>query len=110
MTEGGRGRLKCTEKDLTLPGSVDARSSPLAGEDRGEGGSWGEVELNLIVEVTGEHKKDKVAKVSTANTLWLPAINNHGGFGKWAFIEITDPWNAKHEIRESLRDIAAGSK
>ena len=41
--------------------------------------------LNLIVEVTGEKKKDKAAKVATARTLWVPAINNHGGFGRWAF-------------------------
>jgi type III restriction enzyme len=62
-------------------------------------------ELNLIVEVTGEHKKDKVAKVSTANTLWIPAINNHGGFGRWAFIEIIDPWNAKNEIKRALKGL-----
>ncbi len=41
--------------------------------------------LNLIVEVTGEKKKDKAAKVATARTLWVPAVNNHGGFGRWAF-------------------------
>jgi type III restriction enzyme len=44
--------------------------------------------LNLIVEVTGEKKKDKAAKVSTARGLWVPAINNHGGFGRWAFLEV----------------------
>ncbi len=86
--------------------AVPSTSSPLGGEDRGEGekasreGVTGE--LNLIIEVTGEHKKDKVAKVSTTKTLWIPAINNHGGFGRWAFIEITDPWNAKNEIRAHL--------
>ena len=55
--------------------------------------------LNLIIEVTGEKKKDKAAKVSTARTLWVPAINNHGGFGRWAFIEINDPWNAIKTIK-----------
>ena len=35
--------------------------------------------------------------------LWVPAINNHGGFGRWAFIEITDPWGAKNTIRAMLR-------
>jgi len=55
--------------------------------------------LNLIVEVTGERKKDKVAKVSTARNLWIPAVNNHGGFGRWAFLEIVDPWDAKNTIR-----------
>ena len=59
--------------------------------------------LNLIVEVTGENKKDKAAKTSTARTLWVPAINNHGGFGRWAFIEIADPWDAQNTIRDFLK-------
>jgi type III restriction enzyme len=58
--------------------------------------------LNLVIEVSGEQKKDKAAKVSTARTLWIPAVNNHGGFGRWAFLEITDPWNAMNSIREAL--------
>jgi len=58
--------------------------------------------LNLIIEVSGEKRKDKAAKVSTARTLWVPAINNHGGFGRWAFIEITDPWDAQNTIRATL--------
>jgi type III restriction enzyme len=69
----------------------------MLGEGRGEG------EINLILEVTGENKKDKVAKVSIATTLWIPAVNNHGGFGRWAFLEIHDPWNAKTMIREGLK-------
>lgn len=59
--------------------------------------------LNLILEVSGEAKKDKAAKAETARTLWVPAINNQGGFGRWAFIEITDPWDAQNVIRASLR-------
>ena len=61
--------------------------------------------LNLIVEVTGEKKKDKEAKVSTARTLWVPAVNNHGGFGRWAFIEITDPWDAQNSIRKFIEEL-----
>jgi type III restriction enzyme len=60
--------------------------------------------LNLLVEVTGEKKKDKAAKVATARTLWAPAINNHGGFGRWAFIEISDPWDAQKTIRAAVND------
>lgn len=59
--------------------------------------------LNLIIEVTGEKKKDKSAKVATARTLWVPAINNHGGFGRWDFIEIDDPWDAKNQILGHMR-------
>lgn len=55
--------------------------------------------LNLIVEVSGEQRPDKATKVSTAKHLWGPAVNNHGGFGHWAFIEIHDPWDAKNVIR-----------
>ena len=59
--------------------------------------------LSLIIEVTGEDKKDKAAKVETAKTLWIPAINNHGAFGRWAFLEVKDPWNSKNEIRTFIR-------
>jgi type III restriction enzyme len=55
--------------------------------------------LNLIIEVTGEKKKDKAAKVATARTLWVPAVNNHGAFGRWSFIEVSDPWNTANVIR-----------
>ncbi|TWT40944.1 Type III restriction enzyme, res subunit [Phycisphaerae bacterium RAS1] len=58
--------------------------------------------LQLIIEVTGEHKKDKAAKVSTARTLWAPAVNSHGGFGRWAFVEIADPWDAEKLIGAAL--------
>jgi type III restriction enzyme len=58
--------------------------------------------LNLIVEVSGEKKIEKAVKVAAARNLWVPAINNHGGFGRWAFVEISDPWDAKSTIREFL--------
>ena len=66
-------------------------------------GNGKDAPLNLILEVTGEMKPEKAAKVSTAKTLWVAAINNHGGYGRWAFIEITDPWNAKNIIRDKTR-------
>lgn len=59
--------------------------------------------LNLVLEVSGEARKDKAAKVETARNLWIPAINNHGGFGRWAFLEIVDPWDAKKTIRAFLQ-------
>ena len=63
--------------------------------------------LNVVVEVTGEKKKDKAAKVATARALWAPAINNHGGFGRWAFIEVADPWDAQNLIRGFLKQLHA---
>ena len=58
--------------------------------------------LNLIIEVSGEGRKDKATKVATARTLWVPAVNNHGGYGRWAFVEVTDPWDAEQTIRAMI--------
>jgi type III restriction enzyme len=62
--------------------------------------------LNLILEVSGEAKKQKQQKVQTASNLWVPAINNAGAYGRWAFIEITDPWDAKNLIRAKFPSTA----
>ncbi len=47
--------------------------------------------LNLILEVSGQARKDKAIKVATARDLWVPAINNQGGFGRWAFLRSRIP-------------------
>ena len=52
--------------------------------------------------MTGERKKEKEAKTATARTLWMPAVNNHGGFGRWAFLEITDPYDDVVELIRSI--------
>lgn len=59
--------------------------------------------LNLILEVSGEARKDKAAKVAHARNFWIPAVNNHGSLGRWGFIEITDPWDAENTIRAVLQ-------
>jgi type III restriction enzyme len=64
--------------------------------------------VNLIVEVSGEARKDKAAKVATARTLWVPAVNNHGGFGCWAFVEVSDPWDAEGVIRAAIARAEGG--
>lgn len=58
--------------------------------------------LNLIVEISGQELQQKEAKVDTATNLWVPAVNAEVTFGRWAFLEIDDPWNAQTTIREFL--------
>ncbi len=58
--------------------------------------------LNLVVEISGQELKEKEAKVETARKMWVPAVNAEGIFGRWAFLEIDDPWNAKTAIRNFL--------
>jgi type III restriction enzyme len=60
--------------------------------------------LNLILEVTGAKEDKKATKVSTAEDLWVRAVNNQGGFGRWAFLEVADPWHAKETIRKAIHE------
>jgi type III restriction enzyme len=62
--------------------------------------------LNLVIEVSGAGRRDKEHKVSTARNLWVPAVNNHGGLGRWRFIEVTDPWEAGAMIEAVVGDVA----
>ena len=55
--------------------------------------------LTLVLEVSGEAKKEKQAKVAAATDLWTPAVNNWGGLGRWAFLEVTHMENAADLIR-----------
>jgi type III restriction enzyme len=58
--------------------------------------------LQLVVEVSGEARFDKAVKVTTARNLWIPALNNDGQYGRWDFVEISDPWDAKNTIRAMM--------
>jgi len=39
-----------------------------------------------------------------ARILWVPAAKNQGGYGRWAFLEISDPWDL---IRAFLANITS---
>jgi len=58
--------------------------------------------LTLLLEVSGEAKKEKQAKVAAASDLWVPAVNNWGGLGRWAFLEVTHMENAADLIRSTF--------
>ena len=51
----------------------------------------GDVVRTLIVEVSGGQKSPGPTRVkaSTARDSWCAAVNNHGGFGRWGYLEIT---------------------
>jgi hypothetical protein len=34
-------------------------------------------------------------------------VNAHGGFGRWAVVEVTDPWDAHAVIRSVLTGVPA---
>ncbi|MDP9367976.1 MAG: restriction endonuclease subunit R, partial [Chloroflexota bacterium] len=105
QTLEGMGEVVCYVKNqglgFTVPYTLDGDERSYVPDFvvRVDDGQGREDLLNLIVEVSGQAKKDKAEKVRTARQLWVPAVNNHGGFGRWAFVEMTDPWDAKNAIR-----------
>jgi type III restriction enzyme len=60
--------------------------------------------LHLILEVSGERDRAKQVKVDTARTLWIPAVNNAGRFGRWRFVEVTDPFEGADVIRSVVSE------
>ena len=39
--------------------------------------------------------------------MWLPAVNNYGEFGEWAFLKLTDQWDMQNTIREFMSEYAS---
>jgi hypothetical protein len=48
--------------------------------------------------------------ITAARNLWVPAVNNANTWGRWAFIEISDPWDAKHVIEGFLAQTSQAEK
>lgn len=73
-----------------------ARLAPLDADD--------ETERYLIVEVSGTRKdQDKrEAKAEAAEHRWCAAVNNHGGFGRWGYVEISNMKHAESAINEAI--------
>lgn len=50
--------------------------------------------LQMIVEIKGFRGPDAQAKKDTLDSLWVPAVNNDGRFGRWGPpVEITEPFD-----------------
>jgi type III restriction enzyme len=63
----------------------------------------------LIVEVSGSHKPPGPTKekAETTRDLWLPAVNNHGGFGRWSYCELTDPVTFRPDLEAAIAALRA---
>lgn len=64
-----------------------------------------DVERTLIIEVSGSQKSPGPTqqKATTARNSWCVAVNNQGGFGRWGYIEMTDPNSFKVRIAEAIQ-------
>ena len=46
--------------------------------------------LHLVVEIKGYRREDAKDKKATMENYWVPGVNYHGRYGRWAFAEFTD--------------------
>ncbi len=63
-----------------------------------------DVERVLIIEVSGSRKSPgpTTAKAETARNSWCTAVNNHGGFGRWGYTEMTKPQEFRARLAEAI--------
>jgi len=89
---------------FTIPYTFDAESRTYIPDFivRVDDGHGADDLLNLLIEVTGQVRPDKIERVAVAREQWIPGVNALGRFGRWDFLEITDPWNAETDIRTRL--------
>ena len=55
--------------------------------------------LHLIVEIKGYRGEDAKAKKDTMDTYWVPGVNHHRRYGRWAFAEFTDVYEIQSDFK-----------
>ena len=58
--------------------------------------------LHLIVEIKGYRREDAKEKKTTMDTYWVPGVNNHGNYGRWAFAEFTDVYEMQSDFEAKV--------
>jgi type III restriction enzyme len=63
--------------------------------------------LNLVLETKGYRGEDARLKAETMKTLWVPGVNNLGGYGRWAFAEFTDAFAIQDAFGRLVDELSA---
>ena len=58
--------------------------------------------LHLIVEIKGYRREDAKEKKATMENYWVPGVNNHERFGRWAFAEFCDLYEMETDFEEKV--------
>ncbi|MFA7233198.1 MAG: DEAD/DEAH box helicase family protein [Terrimicrobiaceae bacterium] len=58
--------------------------------------------LHLIVEIKGYRREDAKEKKSTMETYWIPGVNRHGKYGRWAFAEFTEVYQIEADFEAKV--------
>lgn len=62
-------------------------------------GQGAEDPLHLVVEIKGYRREDAKEKKNTMEAYWVPGVNNHGHYGRWAFAEFGDVWEMQSDFQ-----------
>ena len=68
-----------------------------------------DVVRTLIVEVSGGQKSPGPThvKADTARNSWCAAVNNHGGFGRWGYLEVTSMTDVREVLARAIDNLYA---
>jgi len=68
-----------------------------------DGKGWDDP-LHLIVEIKGYRREDAKVKKATMENYWVPGVNNHGNYGRWAFAEFTDVYEMESDFEKRVEE------
>ena len=60
--------------------------------------------LHLVVEIKGYRREDAKEKKNTMEAYWVPGVNNHGNYGRWAFAEFVDVWEMQSDFEAKVEE------
>ena len=66
--------------------------------------------LHLVVEIKGYRGEDARDKKATMDTCWVPGVNNHGDYGRWAFAEVTDVFEVEAAFNRLVEELGSEVK
>ena len=60
--------------------------------------------LHLVVEIKGYRGEDAKEKKNTMEVYWVPGVNNHGNYRRWAFAEFVDVWEMQSDFEAKVKE------
>lgn len=101
--------------DFTIPYVIDGIARSYTPDFIAQLADGHDEPLNVLIEVSGEKRRDKSLKTMTTATKWANAVNADGRFGRWAFVELTavdsdTPKALRQKAMEWLKNHAPGQQ
>jgi len=59
--------------------------------------------MEKVIEILRGYVKDpSLLEKATMETYWIPGVNNHGCYGRWAFAEFTDAYRIEADFKAKV--------